>query len=195
VLQEAVLRQPFPSLSSDFLKAAYASYWAELIHDWAEESAHDRDLYHLFHYVLAGLDAGRLAESALSILFQVRFIAIAGYTPNLTGCILCKKGLDEAVSRRAIFSIRRGGMICDRCDSQSQGRLVLSKGTIKQLLWLGSGDLGKAAKIRLGPSAIHESTVFLESFVPYHLGREPRSLAFLRQIRTEAALPQPTSGR
>ena len=31
--------------------------------------------------------------------------------------------------------------------------------------------------------ALEESTQFLEEFVCYHLGKQPRSLKFLRQIR------------
>jgi hypothetical protein len=35
--------------------------------------------------------------------------------------------------------------------------------------------------------ALRESQEFLESFVPYHLGRQPRSLRVLRQLRGELA--------
>ena len=61
--------------------------------------------------------------------------------------------------------------------------MLLGKGTIKQLLWVESGDLAKATRIKFSPSAIEEGTEFLEEFVCYHLGKQPRSLKFLRQIR------------
>jgi DNA repair protein RecO (recombination protein O) len=34
--------------------------------------------------------------------------------------------------------------------------------------------------------AIREGLEFLEAFVPYHLGKQPRSLKFLRQIREDS---------
>ena len=58
-----------------------------------------------------------------------------------------------------------------------------SKGTIKQLLWLAGGNLARATRMKFSPPALKESTQFLEEFVSYHLGKQPRSLKFLRQIR------------
>ncbi|HPA15993.1 MAG TPA: DNA repair protein RecO C-terminal domain-containing protein, partial [Desulfobacterales bacterium] len=59
----------------------------------------------------------------------------------------------------------------------------LSKGTLKQLLWIGDGDLKKAGRMRFTPRGAKEGLDFLEAFVPYHLEKEPRSLKFLREIR------------
>jgi hypothetical protein len=36
-----------------------------------------------------------------------------------------------------------------------------------------------------------EAQRFLETFVPYHLGKEPRSLKVLRQIRPVMSVPAP----
>ncbi|MEE8398513.1 MAG: DNA repair protein RecO [Desulfobacterales bacterium] len=184
VLQEAVLKHPFSVIRSDMTKAAYASYWAELINEWLEDSQRQADIYHLFHYSLAGIDTDLAPEAALSILFQMRFAALSGYGPNLTHCSFCSKGLDDIKSSKVAFDIKRGGLVCDACSPGISGRFSLSKGTIKQLLWIESGDLIKAKRIRLDPLAIKESLDFLEAFVPYHLGKAPRSLTFLRQIRS-----------
>jgi DNA repair protein RecO (recombination protein O) len=59
----------------------------------------------------------------------------------------------------------------------------LGKGTLKQLLWMAQGDLTLARRVRFSPAAMAEATHFLEAFVPYHIGRVPRSLSFLHQIR------------
>jgi len=61
--------------------------------------------------------------------------------------------------------------------------MSLTKGTVKQLLWVESGNLAKAGRIKFTPAALMESTEFLEDFISYHLGKNPRSLKFLRQIR------------
>ena len=186
ILQEAVMKHPFAAISADFLKTAYASYWAELINDGMEESERHKDVYRLFQHALGWLDTGYMSEAVLSIMFQMRFVALSGYGPNLTQCGICRRGLNDIRNNSVVFDIKRGGLVCDTCYPQSRGRLTLSKGTIKQLLWIESGDLAKAAKIRLGSLAIKESLEFLEAFVPYHLGKEPRSLTFLRKIRSEA---------
>ena len=77
----------------------------------------------------------------------------------------------------------KGRIICKKCRTSSASGTLLGKGTIKQLLWVESGDLAKAIRIKFSKSALIEGTEFLEEFVCYHLGKQPRSLKFLRQIR------------
>jgi DNA repair protein RecO (recombination protein O) len=183
VLQEAVLKQPFSAIRADFRKTAYASYWTELIYNWIEENFKQDSLYHLFEHVLAELDRGRTAPAVLNILFQMRFLALSGHRPNLNNCSVCRKELDNIKQDKIILDSQRGGVLCKNCRAGSASRTLLGKGTIKQLLWVESGDLAKATRIKFSQSAIEEGTVFLEEFVCYHLGKQPRSLKFLRQIR------------
>ncbi len=89
---------------------------------------------------------------------------------------------DEIKCENLMFDLRRGRMTCETCASGS-GHIHLSKGTAKQLQWIGDGDLKRAVRIRFAIQTLRESLSFLEKFVPYHIGREPKSLKFLRQIR------------
>jgi len=184
VLQEAVLKQPFSAIRADFRKTAYASYWAELIYNWIEENYKQVLLYHLFEHVLAELDRGQTAAAGLNILFQMRFLALSGHRPNLDDCSVCRKELENIKQDKILIDSQRGGILCKDCRTGSASRMLLGKGTIKQLLWVESGDLAKATRIKFSPSAIEEGTEFLEEFVCYHLGKQPRSLKFLRQIRS-----------
>jgi len=183
VLQEAVLKQPFSKIRADIKKTAYASYWSELINAWMEKNEKQSKLYYLLRYVLGELDFGNTSEEALSILFQMRLMAISGHSPNLRECSICKTKLEEIKKANIIFDLTRGGLVCENCSQNISKRIVLSKGTIKQLLWIEIQDLTKAKRIRFAPQASNEGLKFLEAFVPYHLGKEPRSLKFLRQLR------------
>jgi DNA repair protein RecO (recombination protein O) len=183
VLQEAVLKQPFSGIRSDFRKTAYASYWAELIYNWLEDNYKQDALYSLFEHVLSELDSGQTPEAALNILFQMRFLNLSGHRPHLTACSLCQKELDNIRQTKIILDLKGGGILCGNCSSRSASRISLSRGTIKQLLWIESGELAKATRMKFSPVALKESTHFLEEFASYHLGKQPRSLKFLRQVR------------
>ena len=102
---------------------------------------------------------------------------------HLASCVACRRELDQIKRNTLHFDLSRGGLMCGRCSSSVSPRLVLSKGSIKQLLWLEKEALSKADRIRFSRQALDESLNLLETFVPYHLGQEPRSLTFLRQIR------------
>jgi DNA repair protein RecO (recombination protein O) len=184
VLEEAVLREPFAGIRADIIKTAYASYWVELVQGWSEENAKQAGVFRLLEYALKGLDGGNVPESALSILFQMRFMRLCGLSPNLINCSLCGAEIGEVPKNDLAVDLPKGGILCDRCAPGAPRRMVLSKGTIKQLIWAESGNIAKAGRIRFTPQALKEGQLFLEDFVPFHLGKKPRSLSFLQKIRS-----------
>lgn len=186
ILQEAALRSAFFHIRSDIRKTAYASYWTELVHEYAEEGAPEESLYGLLCYALHGLDSGAAPAAALSILFQIHFAALSGFRPELGRCNVCGTPLEAIPAGRLLFDIPRGGVVCGECGRGASRGTVLSKGTIKQLLWTGRGDYRLACRVRFSETAIREGLSFLESFIPYHLGKRPKSLSFLQKIRGEA---------
>ncbi len=184
VLQEASLIKPFSGIRTDIKKTAYASYWAELISRHIEEGAVQKEVFRLFKYVLTTLDTGKIPDGALSILFQLRFMLIYGLRPNLAQCSLCKTEIDSLNDDFFACDLAGGGILCSRCRKTGGESLKLSRGTIKQLLWIQNREPATAARIRIAPRSIEEGLFFLESFVQYHLGKELKSLNFLKQIRS-----------
>lgn len=183
VVNEASLIKPLFNIGTDIKKTAYASYWAELTNLWLEEGRAQTGIYDLLDHVLAELDAGAVSGEVLSILFQMRFLNLSGLCPNLSHCSTCSIEMDAAPRHRMNFDLSKGGVVCERCAPYGREEHCLSRGTIKQLQWIDNGDIRKATRIRFSAQALKEGLRFLESFVPYHLGKEPRSLKFLRQIR------------
>lgn len=183
VLQEATLISPFSTIRNDIHKTAYASYWCELINNWLEENQKQAQLYYLLKHVLNQLDCGESAAEQISILFQMKMLHLTGHGPNLRQCGRCRKELEIIQSKQVVFDIAKGAILCDECLAGAGGRIRLSKGTLKQLIWFESGDLKKAARIRFSAQTLKEALEFLEAFVPYALGMQLQSLRFLKQIR------------
>ena len=183
VLQEAVLQHPFAQIREVPIRIAYASYWAELIDVWMEERVEQMELYHLLRHGLSELDQGRSFEAVLSIMFQMRFLRISGHSPNLERCGICQREVDAIRPDALGVDVAKGGIACLGCLPRSTDVPHLSKGTVKQLRWVAGGDLARAARIRFSSSSVVEALEFLERFVPYHLGRQPRSLRVLHQLR------------
>jgi DNA repair protein RecO (recombination protein O) len=183
VLQEATLISPFSTIRNDIIKTAYASYWCELINNWVEENQKQEQLFYLLKHVLNQLDRGESEAAQISILFQMKLLHLTGHGPNLRQCGRCRKNLEIILPNQVVFDIAKGAILCDECSPGAGGRLRLSKGTLKQLIWFESGNLKKASRIRFGTQALKEGLELLETFVPYTLGTQPQSLRFLKQIR------------
>jgi len=183
VLQEAILQRPFTNIGLDIHKTAYASYWAEIVYEFMEEGVPQASVFELLVQVLTTLDAGITPPEFLSILFQLHFMAAAGFSPNLSQCGSCRSPIELFKTSRVQFDLKKGSIVCPRCSSGHQNYVSLSIGTIKQLLWIEHGDFNKAGRIRLTKQAICEGQQLMESFVRFHLGKKLRSLVFLQQIR------------
>jgi DNA repair protein RecO len=157
-----------------------------MVNTWAENDAKQESLYRLLHYVLQQIDSDDVSIETLSILFHMRFASIAGICPNLDSCSICQLGVDDIREELISFVFQKGGVICRNCAGDYGGkRLSLSKGTIKQLLWIGNGDLKKVGKIRITSLALKEGLPFLEAFVAYNLGKEMKSVKIIRQVRNK----------
>ena len=183
ILTEASLSQPLSKIRSDIYKTAYASYWAELVHTSLEDDKPQSSVFQLLSYALSAMDAGHMSDEVLSILFQIRLLTLSGLCPNLSFCCTCHSDMADAGQHKINVDLAKGGLVCESCSPYGSGHQCLSKGTIKQLQWLNTCDLEKASRMRFSATAMQEGLNFLEAFVPYHLGREPKSLKFLRRLR------------
>jgi DNA repair protein RecO (recombination protein O) len=182
ILREAWLINAFAGIRGDLENTAYAAYWCELILSWLEEGRAQQAIYQLLTSCLHALEEKK-SPAIASIVFQLYFLKFSGLSPDLSGCIGCRKALDEMEGEAHGFDLAKGGLLCKKCILGRRPVATLSTGTIKQLLWLQSNRPGAGQRLRLTSSAVRESLYFLEAFVPYHLGREPKSLKFLHHIR------------
>ena len=183
-LSEAALVDPLATLRADIRKTAYASYWCELVGTGSEEGAPQPGGYPLLHEALMALDRDRVGKTTLNVLFQLKFARLSGFFPELTRCLSCKTPLDAVAPRGVAVDIASGGMVCGDCIPRILRPYRLSKGTIKALLWLETENIQKASRIRFTRESLKECVGFLEAFISHHLGHSPRSLAFLKHIRS-----------
>ncbi len=185
LLEEATLIRAFTPIRSDFTRTAYASYWSECIAGWVQEEPIQSELYSLLFFALDELACAAISAPQLHVLFQMRFIGQEGLQPVLTQCSHCHTEIDQVAESHFCVDLSSGGVVCHLCPTQGHASLHLSKGTLKQLLWIASGDVAKAKRVRFAPRALSEATAFLEAFLPYHIGYQPKSLKILRQIRVQ----------
>lgn len=184
ILQEASMDSPFAGIRSDVFKTLYASYWAELVNGWMEEWKPQPRIYRLLHNAFDSLDRDMAAPEEISIIFQMCFVSLAGFTPKLDFCGVCGKALDRISGGTVIFDLEKGGIVCNGCSAGgSRTRLRISKGTVKHLGWIRENDFNTVKRLRFTPTAAREALSAMEAFAPYHLGRMPRSLKVLAQIR------------
>ncbi len=186
ILSQADLENGFVNIRNDVFKTAYASFWVELIYFWLEEDKVQSDLYDLLLFSLDALNTGTMSKEVLNLFFQIRFMSISGFSPNIENCDICKTTVDFMEQRNIRFDFKEGRIICQKCaKTRSKYGMAISKGTLKQLVWINNSDVSRADRIRFSDFAIKEGTRLLEAFIPFHMGRDFKSLQFLKRIKSE----------
>ena len=196
ILSQTELENGFINIRYDLFKTAFASYWVELVYLWLEEEKSQPALYDLLVFSLDMLNSSDISPQVLNLLYQIRFMSISGFTPSIDSCETCKTELDAIIQKNVRFDLQEGKIICESClrktalktCSQAGGPghgLYVSKGTLKQLFWINNTDISRADRIKFSPFAMAEGQALMESFIPFHIGREMRTLKFLNRLRRE----------
>jgi DNA repair protein RecO (recombination protein O) len=175
LVTEAQVIEVFPRLRSD-LEAYYGGcYVAELLADGTQ----DLDPHpFLFEAALATLRAlgNRLPVGQELAGFELVWLRELGLQPVLDACAGCG---EEVVAQGLSFSCAAGGVLCPRCRSTQPDRRPLS-----EAVWRTLRELDAAPGPVWDERLRREVRPVLEQYVSYHLGRRPRSLAFLDRPRS-----------
>ncbi|MFW5976825.1 MAG: DNA repair protein RecO [Bacillota bacterium] len=180
----------FAVLRENLDKMAYASYMAEIVEKVGME---DDPLPAIFSLLLSTFYKMRdISEEKLiylNLIFEIRVLAILGFKPEVTKCILCDNKIK--LSSRNIFDISRGGMICQKCYQNisagkfdNQGNTLALSGesfqVIKKILSLESVIL---KNLKISSEAVKEVESLVDKFIKYHLDITLKSKDFLYKIR------------
>ena len=110
-LQEAEVQQQFSGLQSRLSALALASYLAEVLATEAEDAPGGEQLLRLALNCLYALSHGLAPEKIVKAAFELRYMTLAGYAPELSGCAVC--GRAEPV--RPVAVLEAGVIRCRAC--------------------------------------------------------------------------------
>jgi DNA repair protein RecO (recombination protein O) len=167
---------PFTNIRDDIITFAYASYMIELVDKIVYKEEKNVNLFDLLIYFLSLLNEGNKREELIRI-FELRFISILGFRPNLNFCVVCKSR-----NNLRFFDIEKGGVVCNCSSENSKILIPISLSTIKTLALALRAELNKLNNIVFSKEAIIESKEILPQFIQYHCHKECNSLNFIEDL-------------
>jgi len=149
-VMELEIRETFGSLTRDLSRITAASLWAEVVlKSYGAGETSDR-LFNLFLESLHALDrADGRNEPSVTIQFLWRFLALAGYQPDLDSCGRCGAALAD---RPAGYLTTDNALVCGSCDPSA--RNVLPPGALRYLAFSSRAPLDRAVEITLEPAGL-----------------------------------------
>ena len=169
----------FPAIRADLGKTLIASYLIDLTDQFMPEEKKNAPLFGLLNDFLRLLDAGPVTEAILRF-FEIRLLRLSGYDPVLDHCLACKAPVGGKSSYR--FTAE-GGLICAACRPAIPDAIPVSLGTIMTLLLGREMEIDRLGRLHLSEQSADESRRLLAHFIRHLLGRDPKSVHVLNEIR------------
>jgi DNA repair protein RecO (recombination protein O) len=181
-LDQASLIDPFIALRSDAARFALGCYLVELFDRLAPERGARAEMQRLFSFALGALRmvAGRVPDSRLRVLIELRALDALGLRPEFSRCVRCGS---TPTGRGPIgFHVADGGVVCDSCCAQLDGILRVQPGTLRALEQGLRLDFERLDRLAMGGVLLAEARQLLDRFQRFHLGVELRSGPYLDRV-------------
>jgi DNA repair protein RecO (recombination protein O) len=177
-ITQAATVEAFATLRTEPDRLFHGLVVTELLDRLTQEHEQNAALWDLFVETLRRLDTDADPWVAATY-FHVRLLAIAGYKPQLDGCVECGGALRaEAV----YYSPRLGGTLCPDCRASHPSAWQVSANSIKALR-AASGGYGVFRRVRTGPSLRQELDALLRANLRGLLDIEIGASALLDSMR------------
>jgi DNA repair protein RecO (recombination protein O) len=191
VVTEVRVGHAWLHLRDSLESAATAWYLAELADRSLEERHAAEPLYALLRRAYELLDAG-MAPGRVARWYEMHLADELGVRPEVDRCVECDRVLESDEQFRWVPPL--GGVLCQRCPGPPHGRTGLSLEALKLLKAYQRLDVEALTALRLAASVEREVETAMRDFLRHALERDPRSLAFLDEVRAATRDPSPTAG-
>jgi DNA repair protein RecO (recombination protein O) len=180
VVSQASVGKAWLSLRERLESTATAWYLGELAERGVEERANAYPVYALLHRAYQLLDDG-MAPGRVARWFEFGLADALGMRPEVERCVECDRVLEPDEEYRWVPML--GGTLCSGHLAPPSEQTRLSLEALKLLRAYRRMDIEAIAALRLPRVVELEAENALRRFIRNVLEREPRSLAFLDEVR------------
>jgi len=177
-VNSAIEKEVFFGLRSDIDNLSTAFYLADLVGEFAPETADSEELLKLLLNSIYLLSKKKKTAPFIKSLVELRALSIAGYMPDLVACSKCGEFEAETV----YFNIKSGTFCCAGCGHPDLSQYPISISTLTAMRHIIYSDAKKIYDFELTPDAEKELATVAEAFALEHTGRHFKTLDFLKSL-------------
>ena len=175
-LQQGEVISSFRKIREDIVKTAYASYLAELTEKILDERIPDQFFYQQFMATLQAITDEKDPE-IVTMMYELKLYKKAGFAPVLYQCAICNKN-----NTLHAFSVKEGGLLCQKCLSSDLESVVLSSTLVKLLQAFSDVNIERIGNISVKPENKKILQQLMESYYEQYGGFFIKSKKFLKQL-------------
>jgi DNA repair protein RecO (recombination protein O) len=172
------LQHAFPGLRADFTALTRASYMIELTELLFPSGVSEPRMFDLLKDSLEALSEGQ-CSSRIPLAFELRALALGGYTINLEKC--CRCGRTYKAEGLAVFIPERGAVACLKCRQPTAIHPSMGPETVKALARLQTGSLCESTPQDLTEAVLAEIAGILKLHRDHRLEQKLRTTKYIEE--------------
>ncbi len=177
-INEASSIELFTELRRDLTRLSLGTYFAQAAEVLSQEDLPNPELQSLVLNCLYALSKTREPETKIKAAFELRAACLAGFEPQLHGCMGCGKPWPDR------FDIKAGGLECAACRSpESDGiRMPVSPGVLAAMRYLVTCEPKRIFGFTLPPEQMDQLSQVSEAYLTTQLERGFGALDFYKSL-------------
>lgn len=180
-LSQADIIESFPGIRKNLEKTTLALVICEIINRSQLAADENPLLFNQILEIFRAINNAPFANINHLISFQLKFLDLSGYKPNLAHCLKCQH---PPAHNNLFFDYSRGGFFCRDCQTGVLSGKVFSLNALKYLGWLQRSSLEEIAKHKIPTNITNEAAIWMSDYLSYHLEAldNLKSLKIFKQI-------------
>ncbi len=175
-LQQGEIISTFRDVRNDLIRTSYASYIIELIDKLTEEKERNPYLFELLLQALQNIN-DEVDPEIITRIVEMKMLAVAGIKPELDRCANCKRQEGNFA-----FSIKEGGLLCEKCYNLDPHVIMISGATVKLLRLFFYFDLRRLGTISVKKETKEQLSQVISAYYEQYSGITLKSKRFLEQL-------------
>lgn len=179
-VNEGTVLESFEGLKKDIAAFALGCYFAQCTEALAVEDEPDENLMRLCLNSLFALSRGKYPQEHIRAAFELRFMSLAGYEPELNYCASCLSEEPES----PVLLLSEGGVCCRDCKIPEMGEGVsLSGGSLEAMRFIINADDRHFLSFRIDETDLKILSKAAERYMLSHLGRSFSTLDYWKNVK------------
>ncbi|MBL7081113.1 MAG: DNA repair protein RecO [Candidatus Omnitrophica bacterium] len=166
LVSQCDLRKDYPVLKKDIKKLKKAYRVVELLNLLTCAEDKNEAVFQLLVSSLDVMENEKLRDlEKYLLIFKIKLLDLVGFRPHLDSCICC----NDKIRGNAKFSLKLGGLICERCRLRDYQARNIFRGSIASILYIERNNFESALRLGMNWEIKKELERIVNAFLEFHV--------------------------
>lgn len=176
-IQSAKITNYFSELRSDIIGAYYGFYFLEFALFYTKEANDEREMLKLLYQTMKALTNEKIPNRLIRYIFELKALCINGEGPQVFQCTCCGDR-----TRPMVFSVKKGGLICNECDRDVIDGVRLNQSTLYTMQYIEHSSIERLYTFVVKEEVLEELAKVMGRYTDVYVDKRFKSLEILETL-------------